>query len=35
MNAKSFRQRAAATNKQALTRTPATTITDSQDRGDS
>ena len=35
MNAESFRQRAAATNKQALTRTPATTITDNQDRGDS
>lgn len=33
MNAESFRQRAAATNKQALTRTPATTITDNPDRG--
>ena len=35
MNAESFRQRAAATNKQALNRTPATTNTDNQDRGDS
>lgn len=34
MNAESFRQRAAASNKEALSKTPATTITDNQDKGE-
>jgi hypothetical protein len=35
MNAESFRQRAAASNKRALAVTPATTINDNQNEGES
>jgi len=34
MNAESFRQRAAASNKRALADDPATTITDTQNEGE-
>jgi len=34
MNAESFRQRAAASKKEALTRTPATAIADNQEKGE-